>query len=173
VNGERIKLDWDKVSVSQVGPQEYAIYTDRNGAEYKRGSEYRDDIIFRRMRFDLPLYTGETQYSKPRMKIEETPGKWECQVLSNGELYRTFRWTVGSNGKIQQHPEQTNGNINLFHNTYLVDMEIPAGGTEWDYRLSPVPNEGLFYGIPWSTPEGKEMAARVPKKGNPFHVPSK
>lgn len=174
VNGERLKLEWDKVSISsEARPQEYAVYTDRNGAQYKRGSAYRDDVIFRRVKFAFPLYSRETQYSKPRMKIENTPGDWECQILSNGKIYRTLRWTIGSDGKIERHPEQLNGNINLFHNTFLADMEIPAGGTEWDHRLVPMPNDGLFYGIPWSTPEGKAMAARVPKKGNPFHVPSK
>ncbi len=174
VNGQPLKLDWDQVNLySESKPQEYAIYTDRLATKYKRGPEYRDDVIFRRLRISLPVYSEETQYQKPSIKMEDTPGDWECRILSNGEPYRTFRWTVGTDGKVVPHAEQKNGNINLFHNTYLIDMEIPEGGTEWDHRLIPMPNDGLFYGIPWSTPEGKAMAARVPKKGNPFHVASK
>jgi hypothetical protein len=174
VNGQRLKLDWDKVNVSSESrPQEYAVYTDRLMPQFKRGSAYRDDIVFRRVKIVMPLYSGQTQYSKPRMKMEDTPGDWECKVLSNGELYRTFRWKVGADGKIGQHGEQKNGNINLFHNTFLFDMDIPEGGTEWDYRLMPMPNAGLFYGIPWTTTEGKAMAGKVPKKGKPFHVSSR
>ena len=173
VNGQPLKLDWDQVNLSSESrPQEYAVYTDRLTAQYKRGSAYRDDVIFRRLNIVLPIYSEETQYQKPRMKMENTRGDWECRILSNGEPYRTLRWKVGPDGKIEPHPEQQNGNINLFHNTFLVDMEIPEGGTEWDHRLAPMPNDGLFYGIPWSTAEGKAMAARMPKKGNPFHVPS-
>ena len=120
----------------------------------------------------LPLYSGETKYSKPPMKIENYPGKWECQVIANGVKFRTFRWEIGSDGKIVPHAEQTNGNINLYYKTYLIDMEIPSGGAPFDTRLMPMPNAGLFYGIPWTSAEGKAMAARVPKVGNPFHVPS-
>ncbi|NNE65206.1 MAG: hypothetical protein HKN33_01465, partial [Pyrinomonadaceae bacterium] len=174
VDGKRLSLDWDKVNISYLrSAQEYAVYTDRLAPQFKRGSAYRDDVIFRRVKVVMPLYSEEGQYSKPRMKIENSPGAWECKVMANGKLYRTFRFTVGADGKIAQHPEQANGNINLFHKTYMVDMEIPAGGTEWDYRLAPMPANGLFYGIPWSTEEGKAMAARMPKKGRPFHVSSK
>ena len=51
-------------------------------------------------------------------------------------------------------------------------MELPAGGAVFDYRLSPMPNSGLFYGIPWSTAEGRSMEGRLPKKGDRYHIPS-
>jgi len=71
-----------------------------------------------------------------------------------------------------KHPEQ-NGNVNLFYNSYLLDTEIPAGGTLIVKRLVPVSAaEGLFSGLPWTTPEGKAMAAKVPTKGTPAPVPS-
>lgn len=172
VNGQRIKLDRDSVSMSRVGRQEYAVYTDRIAQQYKRGSAYRDDMVFRIYSASLPLYSGEGKYSKPPMKIEDYPGKWECQIISNGVKLRTLSWEVGNDGKIVPHAEQQSGNINLYHKTYLVDMDIPKGGAPFDYRLMPMPNAGLFYGIPWTSAEGKQMAAEVPKVGKPFHVPS-
>lgn len=172
VNGQRIKLDRDSVSYGAVGRQEYAIYTDRIATQYKRGSAYRDDVRFRVYSMSLPLYAGESKYSKPPMKIENHPGKWECQVIANGVKFRTFRWQVGNDGNIVPHAEQKNGNINLYYKTYLIDMEIPAGGAPFDTRLIPMPNAGLFYGIPWTSAEGKSMAGRVPRVGNPFHIPS-
>jgi hypothetical protein len=33
-------------------------------------------------------------------------------------------------------------------------------------------SNSFFYGQPWTSAEGKTMANRVPKKGNPFPVPS-
>lgn len=172
VNGQRVKFQRDNVGMSTVGRQEYAIYTDRIATKYKRGSAYRDDMRFRIYSMALPLYSGETKYSKPPMKIENHPGKWECQIMANGVKLRTFRWEIGSDGNVIQHAEQKNGNINLYYKTYLIDMEIPTGGAPFDTRLMPMPNAGLFYGIPWTSAEGKSMAGRVPKKGNPFHVPS-
>jgi len=47
-----------------------------------------------------------------------------------------------------------------------------AGGSPLDKRLLPLPANGLFYGQPWRSPEGKAMASRVPKKGDPAPVPS-
>ncbi|MEO6656306.1 MAG: hypothetical protein ABIO36_09520 [Pyrinomonadaceae bacterium] len=45
------------------------------------------------------------------------------------------------------------------------------GGSPLDKRLTGV-SPGLFYCIPWTSAEGKTMAGRVPKKGNPFPVAS-
>ena len=77
---------------------------------------------------------------------------------------------VNSNHQI--HPEQK-GNINLNYNSYLVEMEIPAGGNALDHRLVPdAVKLGFFYGQQWKSPEGIAMAGKLPKKGNPFPVPS-
>ena len=83
-----------------MNKQEYAVYTDRIAPQYKRGSAYREDMRFRIYRALLPLYSGEARYSKPPMKIEDNPGKWECQIVANGQKLRTLRWEVGSDGNI-------------------------------------------------------------------------
>lgn len=61
---------------------------------------------------------------------------------------------------------QQDGNVNLYHNTFLVDTEIPAGGSALDKRLAPVSDaEGLYYGQPRATPEGRAMASKAPPRG--------
>lgn len=173
VNGKKLNLERDSVSLgNSIRKEEYAIYTDRIAPEFQRGSAYRDDIRFGIYVAALPLYTGEGEYSQPPMKIEDHPGSWECSIISNGVTYRTLRWEVGGDGRIVPHAEQANGNVNLYYKTFMVDMDISPEGGPFDYRLMPMPSAGLFYGIPWSTSEGKAMAARVPKLGNPYHVPS-
>ena len=172
VNGQKINLQNDKARVTEGPRREIGIYTDRLGAKFKTGSPYKDWVEFIDLNFQLPLYLGEGQYAKPTMKIENFQGKWECAVIENGVTFRTFRWEVGAKGIIP-HAEQKNGNVNLFYDAALIEMEIPTGGSPLDSRLLPLPNAGLFYGIPWATTEGKAMAGRVPKLGNPYHVPSK
>ncbi|MCO6510957.1 MAG: hypothetical protein J5I65_09195, partial [Aridibacter famidurans] len=172
VNGNKVTLNYDRVNMNEdQSRREVGIYTDRLAAQFKTGSAYKDQVEFVGLTFKLPLHTGEGEYSKPPIKVEDTPGDWECSVVANGVTYRTFRFKVDRNGLVP-HPEQTSGNINLFYKAALIDMEIPAGGTEIDHRLAVDPAGGLFYGIPWTTAEGKAMAGRVPKKGRPYHVPS-
>jgi hypothetical protein len=153
------------------GRQEIGIYTDRITAKYKnQGTPYKDWVEFVGLDFQLPLYTGKTAFPS-QTRIEDHPGQWECSIIGNGVTYRTFRWEVAG-GRIVPHGEQQNGNVNLFHNSALIEMEIPTGGSPIDFRLMPMPEMGLFYGIPWTSAEGKKMAASVPKVGNAFHVPS-
>jgi hypothetical protein len=90
--------------------------------------------------------------------------------MNNGEVWRTWRWKVGADGMPELHPEQRS-NVNLYFNSFIVEMEIPAGGSPLDKRLVPESTaNGFFYGQPWTTAEGKAMAAKLPKKGNPYPV---
>ena len=51
--------------------------------------------------------------------------------MNNGEVWRTWRWTIGSDGKPPLHPEQS-GNVNPYFNSYIVDMENPAANSPLD-----------------------------------------
>ena len=179
VDGKRIKLA-DRASqtdiVSTTGyqsRQSYEIYSDRLAAPYSAGGPvYQDDFGFRIYRAKLPLTYGTARADPGKTNLKEYPGNWECSISDNGTVLRTWRWTVGADGMPVKHAEQ-NGNVNLFSNAYIVETEIPAGGTVLDKRLVPVSaTEGFFYGQKWTTPEGKAMAGKVPTKGSPAPVPS-
>jgi len=179
VDGTRIKLreagsQTDIVSAANYqSRQSYEIYNDRLAAPYSAGGPvYEDDFGFRIYRATLPLTYGTAQASPNRTNLKEYPGNWECNISDNGTVLRTWRWTVGPDGMPVKHPEQ-NGNGNLFSNAYIVETEIPAGGTTLDKRLVPVSaSQGFFFGQPWTTPAGKATAAKVPVKGSPLPVPS-
>jgi len=172
----------DGKRLSMPGPMPYAdqaimraersfqvIHTDRAAPQYKRGTEYRDEIGFRMVKLSAPLTWGKVRATN-RLALEDYPGNWECSLMNNGEVWRTWRWKVGSNGMPDVHSEQK-GNVNLYFNSFIVDMEIPAGGSPLDKRLDPASTaKGFFYGQPWTTSEGKAMAGRLPKKGNPYPV---
>jgi hypothetical protein len=150
---------------------ETAIYTDRIAPEYKKANEYMDEVSFNQYRLRLPLYL-KGDAGANRLGLSDRKGKWSCDFKINGETIRTFRWTIGTDGNPVPHAEQSSGNINLNYNGYLIETEVPAGGSEFDHRLLPLPNDGFFYGIPWQSAEGKAMAAKIPTKGTPFHTPS-
>ncbi len=162
VNGQRVKF------VNKGHVKNASMRGDR--AAYKRNGKPTEYIGFYSYWINLPIeWRGNGSNGNPNM--ERQTGKWKCDLRSGAETIRTFSWTVGSDGFPNEHPEQTRGNINLHWGAYLIDMKIPEGGSSIDQRLMAMPNAGFFYGIPWATPEGKKMAARVPAKGKPFLTP--
>jgi hypothetical protein len=174
VNGKRIVMEGPDGFADQAISSREMFYTvthqDRIAPRYVRGTEYQDEIGFHVVRVLAPLTWGERRNRwDPRPALDDNPGNWECSLMNNGEVWRTWRFTV-ANGRPAVHPEQ-NGNINLGYNSYLVDMVIPSAGSALDKRLAGTSN-GLFYGLPWTSAEGKAAAARVPKLGNMFPVPS-
>lgn len=176
VDGTRITFPDNGDSTDLLTPQilrtTALAYTDRISPKFKRGAEYKDQLRFSQLRSILPMAWGGDGKKYNKFEISTKPGNWECKFMNNGETYRIFRFKVESNGEIARHPEQAIGNVNLYHNASIIDIEIPDGATEYDYRLAPQPAKGLFYGIPWKTAEGKAMAARIPKKGSLLPVPS-
>lgn len=175
VDGKRLSMPgpmpYADQAISQVERNFIVIYQDRLAPQYKRGTEYRDEIGFRMVRLHAPLTWGRVRDTN-RLALEDYPGNWECSLMNNGEVWRTWRWKIGANGMPELHPEQK-GNVNLYFNSFIVDMEIPAGGSPLDKRLDPAATaKGFFYGMPWASAEGRAMAARLPKKGTPYPVPS-
>ena len=175
VNGKRLSLpgpvDFSDQALLRSERSYVVIHQDRIAPKYQRGTEYQDEIGFRSVRLLAPLTWGEKQNRwDPRLALEDYPGNWECSLMNNGEVWRTWRFTIGSDGRPSIHPEQRE-NINLNYNSYLVDMEIPLGGSALDGRLNGA-STSFFYGQSWTSAEGKAMAGRAPKKGNPFPVPS-
>ena len=173
VDGKRLSLPgpmpYADQAISRSERSFQVIHTDRAAAQYKRGTEFRDEIGFRMVRLHAPLTWGRVRDTN-RLALEDFPGNWECSLMNNGEVWRTWRWRIGASGMPELHPEQRS-NVNLYFNSFIVDMEIPAGGSPLDKRLVPEATAGgFFYGQPWTTAEGKAMAARLPKKGNPYPV---
>ena len=175
VDGKRLEFPGGglqaDLAVSHEQRQYQEIYSDRIAAAYLNGPSYHDELGFRLVLVTLPLTYG-TKGDGSRLSLSNYPGNWECSLMNNGEKWRTWRWTVGRDGMPVKHPEQ-NGSVNLYMNSYLIDTEIPAGGSALDQRLVPTSAaQGFFYGQKWTTPEGKAMAAKVPTKGSPVPVPS-
>ena len=175
VDGKRLSMPgpmpYADQAISRAERSFQVIHTDRATPQYKRGTEYRDEIGFRMVRLKAPLTWGSVRETN-RLALEDYPGNWECSLMNNGEVWRTWRWKIGAGGMPELHPEQK-GNVRLYFNSFIVDMEIPAGGSPLDKRLVPEPAaNGFFYGQPWISAEGRAMAARVPKKGTPYPIPS-
>lgn len=174
VNGKPLVLPGPMPYATQVSatfPRWYReVHQDRNAPRFRTGMPYEEEIRFQMVRMILPLTWGRARAGN-RLAVEDFRGAWQCTIGKDAQIWRTIRWKSGAAGLPEPHPEQ-NGNAALGYNTFLLDTDIPFGGSDLDGRLTS-PSGSFFYGIGWRTPEGKAMAARVPRKGNPFPVPSK
>ncbi len=170
VNGQPIKIPRNEGAIRRNSGREniFVKYESRHKTGSKKGAALRDYLMFSYAKTDLPLTYGGDDPSYPN--VSNTPGNWECKILGKQDrkLYRTIRFEVSSDGQIVPHPEQRSGNVVLKDTEIMIDMEIPTGGSPIDFRLLPMPEMGLFFGIPWNTSEGKAMANRVPKVGEPY-----
>jgi hypothetical protein len=173
VDGQKIELKDDKVRNNRPTSRAYQeMHTDRLAAEFKRGTEYKDEINFRQYYVVLPLTWGRQGMYQNFTKIEEHPGRWECTYREGVNVVRTWRWTVRPDGTVAPHPEE-GPELTLFPGGHLVETVIPDGGSFIDKRLLPeAVRAGFFYGHRWHSPEGKAMAAQVPAKGKPWPVTS-
>lgn len=144
------------------------IHQDRLAPKYKAGLPYEEKIRFQMMKTSLPVTWRKTRENRPA--LEDYKGNWVCTIGKETTVWRTIKFKVGADGLPELHAEQR-GNVNLGYNTFLIEMEIPPGGSFLDSRLNGA-STSLFYGQPWTSAEGKATANRVPKKGNPFPVAS-
>lgn len=95
------------------------------------------------------------------------PGRWTCDLRSNGRNLRRWAWTVASNGVPERHPEQSAG-LNLGPRAVLIETTIPADGG-LDQRTNPSEAQrGGFHGRPWTSDIARTQAAAVPAIGAPF-----
>jgi len=99
--------------------------------------------------------------------IDDHPGNWECEWRLNRDVLRTFRFTVGEDGRVVPHPEQSAG-LELGPNIFLVETEIPAKGTGLDSRVHRNSvNRGAFLGRGFKSPKGKALVRKLPNVDQP------
>lgn len=162
VNGERVNFQ------SNGEVKEAAVRGDT--VKWERDGKAPQFLGFYQYWINLPIeWNGGGGTSNPDMT--KKTGKWECELRNKNETVRKFKWTVGSDGFPVEHAEQKSGNINLAYGAFLIETEFPTTENSIEERLMPMPDSGLFYGIPWKSEEGKRMAASVPKVGEPYFIP--
>lgn len=167
VAGSAVAIPDPRVGFKQVAQRSVSVFSERFDA--KRAIQ-RDTLRFDQMKIQLPLSVGKA-HTPNWTDVTRHPGPWACDIVGDKSktVFRTLRFEVG-NGAIVPHPEQRSANVRFDADHWLVDLQIPDGGSDIDKRLLPAPTAGLFYGIPWTTPEGRAMAARMPAKGDPLPV---
>src|SRR5687767_4623667 len=138
VDGQKIELKSDRVRNHRPSSRDYQeIHTDRLAAEFKRGSEYKDEINVRQYYVVLPLTWGRQGVYQNFNKLEEHPGRWECTYREGVNVVRTWRWTVRPDGSVAPHPEEASAGLSFYPGGHLVETEIPAGGSFIDRRIYP------------------------------------
>ena len=171
VDGEAIKLTHpelrfqDAVYVT-LRNSEIVIHTDRYAEQYHRGTENREPLGFARYLLNFSLTWGPTeQRVESYVALDDHPGDWVLNWVANGETIRTWQFTVGDNGLIQPHDDESDAELTFPARTHLVEMAIPSDGSSVDSRLTAdFVDDFAFYGL--GLP--RSLTDDVPRKNNPF-----
>jgi hypothetical protein len=173
VDGERITIPSDGVTMTELRV---------SSATHTFGSGQRDDsehVYYRQALLHLPVSfessaitptharwrPADPRFDTTRVYLDAHPGRWECEWRDGQTALRVFRWTVGADGKLVPHPEQSAG-LTLGLNAFLIETEVPTPPSDLDtraHRDSVARN--AFYGLGWRSEEGRANAARAPNIG--------
>lgn len=92
------------------------------------------------------------------------PGAWVCDLRAAGRVVRQFRFTVGADGRMMQHPELVGpGAMRVVPGVTMVDMRF-ARANDFDFSFQPAAiRASAPYGRPWTNPEAvREMLGALP-----------
>ncbi len=83
----------------------------------------------------------------------DRPGAWVCQVRISGQTVREFHFTVGADGAIAPHAEESGANpLSVYPGTHMIDVRFPdPEGFDFSFHPDLVRRTG-FYGRPWTSP---------------------
>jgi hypothetical protein len=78
------------------------------------------------------------------------PGAWACDLRSDGQVLRSFRFQVSAKGRVLPSAAQGAAGFPLLHPDVVhVDMRIPAKGHgETRFRPQAI-RKSMRYGMPW------------------------
>ena len=162
VDGNRVPFPNHQVRADPIGD-----HTSNATEVHRAGSSTEGDHLhWRRDLLRLPITFGDQENSQ-LPKLDDFPGKWECQLRDNNrQTLREFSFVV-VNGQIQPHPEEATG-LHFPTGVHLVDVTVPADSPR-DARTDPrVTRTGAFYGRRWQSREGRAMGSRVPRIGEAY-----
>ncbi len=124
----------------------------------------QDHFVFRRYYATFPLTFGPAEEQRSDA-TPLTPGAWECALRNDaGVTLRTFRWTVGADGRVQSHAEQAEG-LSLPSDAVLIETVIPAGNG-LDFRTDPASSSRVFSGRGFRTAAARAWNATIPAIGH-------
>lgn len=107
--------------------------------------------------------------SPGKLNIADYPGKWECQLESNGEPIRAFSFWINEEGRLKPHPEIIKGDLNFAPGTTLVDTYFPSEKTDVSFPAETL-QQGGFWGRPWTKTMNEVLTKLPPTHGT--SVPS-
>ncbi len=140
------------------------------GATVPNEAAAEEYVRFRRYTIALPLMVPplpQDEYTVAN-RVAMTPGAWECDVRSDTQVtLRTFRWTVGVDGLIAAHAEETEGGLRLPPGVHFVESLFPADHP-LDARTDPSQLARALHGRGLRSAAARALS--VPAVGVPYPV---
>lgn len=123
----------------------------------------------------MDIYWGKREtLSNPKdthAALVDHPGKYECNLRSEGHVLRTISFVVNADGMIQNDEMNTGKNAipMISDREVMVDMRMGKDAAQFDTRINPAAmKKSLEFGLPWPDhAKVKQIQATYAKSGLP------
>ncbi|MBL0217891.1 MAG: hypothetical protein IPQ07_28930 [Myxococcales bacterium] len=144
--------------------------------DYQPKKGERQTHHWNRQKFLVNIYWGKRETLKWEMPaktekdlvLSDNPGKWECNLRTEGKVVRTLSFVVNKDGMIQNDEFNTGkGAIPMLSDReVMLDMRMTKDSSFIDKRINPAAmKKSLQYGLPWPDhPKVKQIQASFPAK---------
>jgi len=128
----------------------------------------------------MDMYWGPKdtlKYTKPAdgKSLQDHPGKWQCDLRSEGHVLRTLAFTVDKDGMIQNDEFNSGKNaVPVVSKEVMVDMRIGKDAGQFDERINPAAiKKSLQWGLAWPDhAKVKDIQKSLPAKSGMPDAPS-
>ena len=170
VNGTRVEIPNARIFGRAHTEEMDSAWMPVAGATVPNEAAAEEYVRFRRYVISLPLMVPpipEDSYSIAN-RVPMTAGAWECDLRSGEQVtLRTFRWTVGADGLVAAHAEETEGGLRLPPGVHFVESVFPADHP-LDARTDPSQIARALYGRGLRSAAARALT--VPAVGVPYPV---
>ncbi|CAN5923218.1 hypothetical protein BH11MYX3_BH11MYX3_41650 [soil metagenome] len=100
--------------------------------------------------------------------LGDNPGKWDCNLRSEGKVLRTLSFVVDKDGMIEMDEMNTGKGATptVTPRVVMVDVRLTKDSSAFDKRINPAAmKKSLQFGLPWPDhPKVKQIHASYPPK---------
>ena len=136
-------------------------------SEIRRVGWYRTRITVQDLwwgtRIEIPA-SGTGYNTAETVFLGQYPGLWSCDLRSEGNVLRTFRFTADAQGRVVPHAEQSGpGALRMLPGLALIDVRLPSPNTI-DTIVDPAAiRRASQFGRAWTQPDAvREMLGALP-----------
>lgn len=162
VDGKRLS-DFLGATVVSDGPA-IGVMNNRNDKKWEEWRWKRNELRIYGLhwgtRAEVEKATGDKVDDKTSVAAGDHPGAWSCDLRVEGQVQRTFRFTIGADGKVAPHPASAApGALPLMSSVQMIDVILPKQAVDQRVRPEAIRASHSF-GVAWPKIDAVQSALK-------------